>query len=84
MANKIREFFGLPTVYVGEPPRVPTDEERKQWLENGSRRPRISSVRKELRRRNPVRWRRLHSDLRWMERQLASMNLNPEDARWYL
>lgn len=33
---------------------------------------------------NPLRWRRITSDYRWMERQMKKYKLNPEDARWLL
>jgi hypothetical protein len=35
-------------------------------------------------RRNPRRWRRMQRDLKWLEKRMKKMGLNPEDARWLL
>jgi len=71
--------------YVGQPPRFPTDDEVKAWLRSAdSRQHNAMNVRKELRRRNPVRWNRMQGDFHWMQKQLKKMGLNPDDARWYL
>lgn len=34
-----------------------------------------------LKRKNAVRWRRLHKDYRWMQREFKKMGLNPDDAK---
>lgn len=71
--------------YVGLPPRFPTDEEVKSWLHSAeSRKDNALNVRKELRRRNPIRWKRMQGDLHWMQKELKKMGLDPENARWYL
>lgn len=39
---------------------------------------------KNLRLRNPWRWRRMQKDIRWARRQLEKMGYDPEEIRWLL
>lgn len=43
-----------------------------------------SQVQAMLRRSNPVRWAQCQGDLRWAQRQMKKLGLNPEDARFML
>lgn len=73
----------------GTQPRDLEDEDLEGW-ESASEagfhiKPRTrEEVRAALRRRNPVRWAQCRSDLRWAERQMKKLGLNPEDARFML
>ncbi len=69
--------------------RRPTPDEMSDWLsaEPRAARPVRSdeqALRHIIQNKNPVRWRRLQSDLRWMERQLVKLGRNPKEARWLL
>lgn len=33
---------------------------------------------------NPIRWRRLQRDYRWLEKRMKKLGANPEDARFIL
>lgn len=46
------------------------------------RRPRnVDQIEAVLKAKNPVRWRRIHSDYRWMQREFRKLGLNPDDAK---
>lgn len=68
-------------------PRHLTPEDLDGWLDAASKRkpPRKldrQSLRNYLQARNPRRWGRLQRELRWAERELGKLGLNPEDTRW--
>jgi hypothetical protein len=44
----------------------------------------IQEVKQLLTWKDPMRMRRMRKDFAWMEKQLAKMGLNPEDARYLL
>lgn len=43
-----------------------------------------ASIRNYLELQHTRRWRRLQADYRWLQSELASMDLNPEEARFLL
>jgi hypothetical protein len=44
----------------------------------------VEDIRAALRRTNPVKWRQIQADMRWIEKHMKKMGLNPEDARYVL
>lgn len=44
----------------------------------------VPEMRRYVQLKNPVRWRRMQRDFRWMQRKMKKLGLNPEDARWLL
>lgn len=73
----------------GDPPRLPTSDDVDNWFASAdNRRPPSSKTRKELqtllKRKNPVRYFRMKSDLRWAQRILKREGRNPEDARFVI
>jgi hypothetical protein len=70
-------------------PRFIGDDVIDGWLKAASQRKPPAkrdraTLRNYLHARSPWRWRRLQRDLRWAERQLLRLGMNPEDARWIL
>jgi len=72
-------------------PRDLTDRDIVSWddalntREGGSTRPQtMEEVRTILRRKDPIRWRRIKRDRKWIEKQMLKLGLNPEDARFLL
>ena len=66
-------------------PNLPSDEHAAAFRAKSrlaGQRP--TNVRLALQEEDPKRWRRLQSDLAWVELRLGEMGLNPDDARWYL
>lgn len=65
--------------------REMTDEDYASWdraLDMQSYRPKTrEDVQRALKFRNPVRYRQVMGDIRWVEKQLKKMGLNPEDWR---
>lgn len=67
-------------------PRELTDEDRAGWNDALDRRAAmkpqtVESVRALIRQRNPIRWHQLQRDIKWVEKEMKKMGLNPEDAR---
>lgn len=73
---------------LGTEPRRMTHTELGRLFDAGIQKPptstTIEELRKNIRLRNPVRWKRLQKELRWVEKQMKKMGHNPEDARWIL
>lgn len=44
----------------------------------------IEFIRNSIRTANPVRWRRMQSDLAWLRKEMRKRGMNPEEARWVL
>lgn len=42
----------------------------------------IEEVRTAIRRINPIKYRQVMSDYRWLQKQMQRLGLNPEDARY--
>jgi hypothetical protein len=42
------------------------------------------SIQRALKMSNPVRWRQVQNDLKWVQKRMKKMGLNPEDARYIL
>ena len=67
-----------------------TEEDRLSWYDAGTSRPKgpadrtIQDVRALVRNRNPVRWRQLQKNFKWVQKEMRKMGLNPEDARYLL
>ena len=77
-----------PKNYKGQPPRTLTDEDKAGWFAAAMEQPRsprtMESLREDVRRRNPVRWRRLQRDIRWVRKEMKRLGLNPDEWRWIL
>jgi len=59
------------------------------WLDAASKRnpPRKrdrNTLRDYLKARNPYKWRMLQKYLRWAEKELLKLGMNPEDTRWII
>jgi hypothetical protein len=71
-------------------PRNLTEADRIGWADaqdsrESSMKPRtIEDVKALVRNRNPIRWRQLQGDFRWLQKEMKKMGLNPEDARYIL
>lgn len=44
----------------------------------------ISEVQKQLRQNNPMRWRRLKSDIKWVDKRLIKMGIDPKNIRKFI
>lgn len=73
-----------PRHYSAGGARVPTDQEYEDWLNSTPENSRPSDIKEYLKSRNPYRWSRIHKDLKWLEKELSKLGMNPDDARWYL
>lgn len=71
-------------------PRDLTDEDRLAWddaLDQRARKTKpetLDDIRALIRHRNPIRWRNLQKDYRWVQKEMKKLGLNPEDARYIL
>lgn len=75
-----------PVDYPFGQPRELTPEDRAGWNDaldrRASMKPQtVESVRALIRQRNPIRWRQLQNDIKWVEKEMKKLGLNPEDAR---
>jgi hypothetical protein len=74
--------------YIGEPPRFLDDRDLSGWfnaaIEAQTSRRTQEDIARHIKSRNPIRWRRLQRDLRWVKKEMKKLGLNPEDARWLL
>lgn len=73
--------------YQGKPPVRLDEHTIESFMAASEKRPQqmtIDLLQAKLKRKNPVRWNRLQSDMRWMRRQMVRMGRNPDDARWLL
>ena len=67
-----------------------TDEDRLAWDEAQDQRMRktkpetLDDIRALIRHRNPIRWRQVQKDYRWVQKEMKRLGLNPEDARYIL
>jgi len=66
-----------------------TEEDRLGWYDAGTSRKgpadrTIQDVRALVRNRNPVRWRQLQKNFKWVQKEMRKLGLNPEDARYLL
>lgn len=73
----------------GNTPRPLDAKTRDEWLQAASQRvpprPRDTmTLRNFLQARNARKYRKLTELMRWAERELATLGMNPEDARWVL
>jgi hypothetical protein len=73
---------------LGEPRHI-SEDDKAAWLEAASKRtpPRErdrETLRNYLQARNRLKWYRLQGLLRWYEKEMKKLGLNPEDARWIL
>ena len=70
------------------PPRHLTDADRGAFFDAATEQPprprTIEQARLAIRNRNPVRWRRLQKEYRWMTKQAVKLGISPEEARWLL
>lgn len=63
------------------------DEDRISWADAQDRRETAAEIRTRedvralLRQRNPIKWMQIQRDIRWVEKEMKKMGLNPEDAR---
>lgn len=75
-----------PTNYRGKPQRQLTEADIASFEQAHMQKPPLSTdqVRSIIKHKNPVRWWRLQQDLRWIEREMRKLKMNPEDARWLL
>lgn len=74
--------------YSSTPHRL-TEEDHVDWSEAAQAgyhpKPQtVEQIREALRRTNPVKWRQVQADLRWVQKHMKRMGLNPEDARYVL
>lgn len=81
------ETRAKPQFKVNRQRRRAQPEEVTDWIEIASKRepPRRrdkASLQNYLKAKNPWRWAALQRDLRWAERELGKLGMNPEDARW--
>lgn len=65
-------------------PRVPTEEERQEWIDSMPEGVRPEDVRLALHDIDARKWRQLQLGMKWMKHELRKMGLNPDEARWYL
>lgn len=72
-------------------PRDLTDEDRAGWADaqdarmSSPMRPKtMEDVQRLIRNRNPIRWRQVRRDFRWVQKEMKKLGLNPEDARFIL
>jgi hypothetical protein len=65
-------------------PRIPTDEEYSQWVNSSPEGARPQDIRAYLQHLDSRRWKRIQKDLKWVEKQLKILGMNPEEGRWYL
>lgn len=73
----------------GKGPRDLTDADYDAWSAAADEgfKPTIRTIQQAqtaLRRINPVRWRQVQSDYKWVQKQMKRLGLNPEDARYIL
>lgn len=79
---------GTPYVGAGQPTqRHLTKDDIDGWMDAASKRkpPRKldrRTLQEYLKAKNLRRWNRLQRELRWAEKELGKLGLNPEDARW--
>lgn len=75
-----------PTNYRGKPQRQLTEEDIASFEATHMVKPPLSTdqVRSIIMRKNRVRWWRMQNDLRWLQREMKKLKMNPEDARWLL
>lgn len=71
------------------PPRHLTADDIDGWMKAASQRnpPRKMdrrTLQDYLKAKNLRRWNRLQRELRWAEKELGKLGLNPEDARWMI
>lgn len=88
----MRLFGGTPPgmPYTGPnqgAPRHLTQDDIDGWMDAASKRnpPRKldrRSLQEYLKAKNLRKWNRLQRSLRWAEKELGKLGLNPEDARW--
>jgi len=69
--------------------RFLTDKDLDGWLDAASKRnpPRARdrrTLREYLQARNRRKWFRLQRSLRWAEKELSKLGMNPEDVRWII
>lgn len=78
--------MGWLNTYRGKPPRQLTERDVNAMYEAAIKRPKPIRNREQIRQimcdKNPWRWRRLQSDMRWLRRQMKRAGFDPEDARW--
>lgn len=71
-------------------PRDLTEYDRAGWADAQDAReaavtPRtVNSAQRLIRQRNPVKYRRLEKDFKWLQKEMVRIGLNPEDARYIL
>lgn len=69
-------------------PRNLTDKDYDAWEAAFSQRPpevrTVEQARKAIQHMNPVKWRQLQGDYKWLQRKMKKLGLNPEDARFLL
>ena len=73
--------------YVGQPSRLLRDKDVLGWMEAADQRPQQrtrESIIRAIRRRNPIRWRRLQHEIRWVQKEMKKAGLNPEEWRYLL
>jgi hypothetical protein len=66
--------------------RRPTADDRIGWDTALDQQPRgqqrtIETVRKQIRFKNPIRWIQLEHDIKWVQKEMKKLGLNPEDWR---
>lgn len=61
------------------------DSDISGWLDAADKRPKEhtrESIAQHIRRRNPIRWRNLQNDIKWVKKEMKKAGLNPEDWRY--
>jgi len=76
-------------VYLGVSARQLSQQDYDGWMAASDDQPAVTSLTKDqlrayLKAKNPWRWRRLRGDFKWMQKRLAKLGYNPEDARFLL
>lgn len=62
----------------GMPARQLTPEDIDTWFEAA-----YNPLQEKLRRKNPLRWARLQSDIKWAKKEIAKMGYDPNDVKWW-
>jgi hypothetical protein len=70
-------------------PRHVTDSDLASWFNAADERPTqttldLNQMRNYLKAKNPYRWARMQSDMRWARKIFVKLGRNPEDVRWLL
>lgn len=63
----------------GRIPQPVTQQDLDDWFQVAH-----NPVLQELQRRNPFRWARLQSDVRWVRKEIEKMGYDPEEVRWWM